>query len=41
MRKEFAEALDDLIAAYADEDSEKLITELELKLMALREEAEE
>ena len=37
MRPSFAEALGNLLAEYADEPIEELISELELQLMALRE----
>ena len=38
MRKDFTEALGDLLAQYADVDPDELISALELQLMALKEE---
>lgn len=37
MRKPFEEALADLLAEYADEDIDELISALELQTMALKE----
>lgn len=39
MRKDFHEALGDLLAQYSDVDPDTLISGLELQLMALKEEA--
>lgn len=41
MRKDFGEALGDLLADYADKPADELISALELQLMALRETSEE
>lgn len=38
MRRPFEDALGDLLAEYADEGAEALMSALELQLMALREE---
>lgn len=38
MRSSFEDALGDLLAKYSDDDPDKLISALELALMALREE---